>query len=107
MYASSVKLSSPIEVKIVKKNYSREKCEIFTEAESGKISKMTVVLVMSPCSLGLFYSDGIGGALFFRNVMSAGLNGAKSQRIVNFTVSSMRITNLTSKSPVLFDRFFF
>lgn len=68
---------------------------------------MTDVRVMSPCSLVLLYTDDIDGALFFLNVMSAGLNGTKSQRIVIFTGSSMRITNLTNKSPILFDRFFF
>jgi len=66
---------------------------------------MTVVRVMSQRSLGLLYTDDIGGALSFRNVISAGLNGAKTQRIVIFTGSSMRVTSLTSKSPVLFDRF--
>jgi hypothetical protein len=89
------------------KNNLREKFEIFTEAEWGKISKMTVLRVMSPCSFGPLYTDDMGGALFFRNNMSAGLKGAKSQRVVIFTGSFMRITNLTSKSPVLFDRFCF
>jgi hypothetical protein len=74
----------------VKKNYSRQKFEIFTVVESDKVSKMAVVRVMTPCSLGLLYTDDICGALSFRNVMSAGLNVAKSQRIVSFTVSSMK-----------------
>jgi hypothetical protein len=48
---------------------------------------MAVVRDMSPYCLKLLYTEDIGGALFYRNVMSAGLNSTKSQRTVTFTAT--------------------